>query len=209
MKQYKATHGKQLKILKIILIVAVVIAGIGAVGFIYARYGRQFITPNVSEELQPAEEEIIAIEVKDKKPEVLVHVAGAVAEPGVVELEEGARIKDAIDAAGGLLDKADIRTINLAAEVADGSKVYIPKLGEEISAGISSNDSGSQSSDGKVNINTASKEELMKLPGVGASTADAIIAERKKGKFKSIQDLKRISGIGDKKFEKLEPHIRV
>ncbi len=207
MKQYKALHGKQLKILKLIIGAILVV---GAIGYIYFHNVKQPFSSNVAEEIQTSNEEIVPIEVKDKKLELLVHVAGAVGTPGVVELEEGARIKDAIEAAGGLLDTADIRTINLAAEVADGSKVYIPKIGEEVSVGSSSsNTSNTQSLDGKVNVNTASREELMKLPGVGSSTADAIIAERKKGKFKSIQDLKRISGIGDKKFEKLEPHIRV
>ncbi len=210
MKQYKSLHGKQMKITKVILIVLSVILAVGGIGYAYVKYGRQFFSHDSIEQIEPSDEEVLAVEVKDKKPEMLVHVAGAVVSPGVVELEEGARIKDAIDAAGGLLEKADIRTINLAAEVTDGTKVYIPKFGEELTTDSSGSDTqSSTSSDGKVNINTASKEELMKLPGVGASTADAIITERKKGKFKSIQDLKRISGIGDKKFEKLEPHIRV
>ncbi len=197
-----------MKFAKIILVVLIAIFGIG--GYLYSKYINESAMSDNPEEIKTVDEDILSVEVKDKKPQVLVHVAGAVDKPGLVELEEGARVKDAIDAAGGLLEKADIKTINLAAEVADGSKVYIPKLGEENAQNISSTSGqDSTTSDGKVNINTASKEELMKLPGVGASTADSIIAERKKGKFKSIQDLKRISGIGEKKFEKLQPHIRV
>ncbi len=208
MKQYTTTHKKQTKLAKIILVVLIAIFGIG--GYLYSKYTNESTMSDIPEEIKTADEDILSVEVKDKKPQVLIHVAGAVDKPGLVELEEGARVKDAIDAAGGLLEKADIKTINLAAEVADGSKVYIPKLGEENAQNVSSSSGqDSTTSDGKVNINTAAKEELMKLPGVGASTADSIIAERKKGKFKSIQDLKRISGIGEKKFEKLQPHIRV
>lgn len=150
---------------------------------------------------------------------IVVHVDGAVAAPGVYELGEGhARVTDAVAAAGGLVDGADTASVNLAGRVTDGQKVYIPREGEQVAANASSSQgSGDASSSGAsatpsglVNINTASAEELDALPGVGPSTAAAIVEEREaNGPFSSADDLMRVSGIGEKKFAKLKDHVCV
>ena len=147
-------------------------------------------------------------------PKIVVHVDGAVARPGVYELSgEVVRVKDAVDAAGGLLEDAVTDTVNLASPVVDGSKVHIPHADEATSPSTASGAS-STSQDGVesslVNINTADASALDTLPGVGASTANAIIEDRESnGAFTSIEDLMRVSGIGQKKFDKLKDRICV
>ncbi len=152
------------------------------------------------EEPPPSEE--------DEKDVVIVHVDGAVGVPGVYELEAGARVGEAVDAAGGLADDADTSTLNLAAEVADGEKVYVPHEGEAAPA-----EGGEEATGGAaalVNINTAGVEELDELPGVGEATARAIVEDREtNGPFSTPEDLMRVSGIGEKKFARLEGLICV
>lgn len=151
---------------------------------------------------------------------VVVHVDGAVASPGVYELAgEAPRVGDAVDAAGGLAANADTSGINLAARVADGTKVHVPVVGEpsEATSGTSSavdaslaNGQAGTMPSGLVNINTATSEELQTLSGVGEATAEAIIHDREQnGPFASIEDLMRVSGIGEKKFAKLQGSICV
>lgn len=154
-----------------------------------------------------------------------VHAAGAVANPGVYALAQGARVRDAVDAAGGLSDDAASDAVNLARVVSDGERVYIPTK-EEVrgahaaspalwGAGGSQDDTGVSSegfggASGLVNINTAGVDELDALPGVGPATAAAIVAEREeRGAFSSIEDIKRVSGIGEKKYAKLKDSICV
>ena len=149
---------------------------------------------------------------------VVVHVDGAVVTPGVYELRlDAPRVRDAVSAAGGLADDADTSSVNLAAVVPDGQKVHIPAQGETVASGADSSSgaeassaSGDSTSTGLVNINTATAEELDALPGVGPSTAAAIIEERESGgPFSSVEDLMRVSGIGEKKFAKIRDHICV
>lgn len=153
---------------------------------------------------------------------VVVHVDGAVVSPGVFELEgDGLRLRDAVDAAGGLAEDADTSGINLAERVSDGQKVHVPALGDAASAFPSGTqgDAGSPAdasasaaatSSRLVNINTASPEELQALSGVGEATARAIVEDRtNNGPFASPEDLMRVSGIGEKKFAKLRGSICV
>lgn len=139
--------------------------------------------------------------------EIKVHVAGEVKKPGLYKLKEGARINDAVDAAGGFTDNADKDSLNLAKLVEDGEQIMIPsKGGAESAAGSSS----SSTNNGKININTADLATLQTLNGVGPSTAQKIIDYRNaNGKFKSIDDLKKISGIGEKTFAKFKDQICV
>lgn len=152
--------------------------------------------------------------------EILVHVSGCVKNNTVVSLKPNSRIKDAIDAAGGLTKDADLTNINLAYILEDGEKIYIPKKGEEITNYESShieninnnkdNDSNLSSSlkTQKININKATQAELEIIPGVGPSTALKILEYRKEnGKFNSIEDIKNISGIGNAKYEKMKEYI--
>ncbi|AZB43693.1 ComEA family DNA-binding protein [Bacillus sp. FJAT-42376] len=148
------------------------------------------------------------------KPEFMVDVKGAVKRPGVYELWPGARVKDAVDHAGGLLENADGRQVNLASVLSDGSAVYIPLEGEEVNANVPAPSGGGPQDAGKsqpaVNLNTASLEELQTLPGIGPSKAEAILSYREeKGSFMAPEDLKEVSGIGDKTFEKLKDFIQV
>lgn len=148
---------------------------------------------------------------------VIVHVGGAVVEPGVRELEEGARVQDAIEAAGGFAEGAARDSLNLARMLADGEQVVVPlQLSDEEIAAAASGAEGSgvpvagARPNGKVNINTASVSELDALPGVGPSTAEKIVTEREaNGPFATAEDLKRVSGIGDKKYAALADAICV
>lgn len=136
---------------------------------------------------------------------VVVHVDGAVGAPGVYALGGEPRVNDAIVAAGGLAEGADTSGINLAARLSDGEKVHVPLVGEAPQAGAEPASGEPGGSDGPVNLNTATVEELDELPGVGEATALAIVEDRERnGPFSSPEDLMRVSGIGEKKFEKLE-----
>ena len=145
---------------------------------------------------------------------LIVHVDGAVANPGVYVLEgSDERINDAVELAGGLTDDADTTGVNLAAPVADGEKVYVPHEGEEPTQTGEAQAAGTATPEqdtGLVNINTAGPEELTQLNGVGEKTAAAIIEEREtNGPFASVDDLMRVSGIGEKKLEKMRGQICV
>ena len=138
---------------------------------------------------------------------VVVHVDGAVAAPGVYELVAGARASDAVEAAGGLTAEADTTGINLAAPVADGEKVQVPVRGEAATAG---DGSAQEPGTGLVNLNTADVGELDELPGVGEATARAIVEDREaNGPFSTPEDPMRVSGIGEKKFARLEGMVCV
>lgn len=140
---------------------------------------------------------------------IVVHVGGAVAEPGVRELEEGARVQDAVDAAGGFAEGAARDELNLARVLVDGEQIVVPSLEEADAAAGAAPDggggaTGASSDGGKVNLNRATAAELDALPGVGPSTAEKIVADREaNGPFRTVEDLKRVSGIGDKKFADL------
>lgn len=164
-------------------------------------------TVNVQEATNAAVEEKIMI---------IVDVAGAVKKPSVVELPEGSRVFEAIEKAGGLTGDADLSTTNQAEILTDGQKIYIPTKHEleESQAGASSSGMAERSSGAaqskRININTADSQTLQQLRGIGPATADKIINYRKEnGKFKTIEDLKNVSGIGDKTFEKLKDKITI
>jgi competence protein ComEA len=140
--------------------------------------------------------------------EIVVHISGLVHNPGVVKLEPGARVIDAVNAAGGLKNDADLDKINLAKKLQDEDKIYIPKIGEDIDENLL--DFQNSVEDGnKININTCTKEELMSLPGIGEVLADRIIQYREKTPFKKVEDLMNVSGIGEKKFESIKDMIIV
>ena len=156
-----------------------------------------------------------AAEKKLEKEEPLVlkvDIKGAVKKPGVYEFVQGDRVTDVIGMAGGLTKAADSTQVNMAQLVEDEMVVYIPKAGEDVQASqISSGGTGGAGAGAAgslININKASLEELQELPGIGPSKAAAIIAKREElGSFGSIDDLKLVTGIGDKTFEKLKDLI--
>lgn len=150
-----------------------------------------------------------------QEPDVknLVDVKGAVENPGVYEVMLDERVIDVIEKAGGLKEGADETKINFAGRLTDEMVLYIPLIGEEgenmiVSAGASS--TSTSQGEGKININKATSDELQNLPGIGPSKAEAIIAYREdSGLFQTIDDLKLVTGIGDKTFEKLQDQIIV
>lgn len=134
---------------------------------------------------------------------VVVHVAGAVLLPGVFELAPSSRVADAIDRAGGPSDEADIGLLNLAAPLVDGSRIYVPVVGEEVAATVLAPvvDGSAPPPAGPLDVNRATADELETLPGVGPATAAAIVAERERnGPFVAVADLERVPGIGPAKL---------
>jgi len=171
----------------------------------------------------PAGQPILLQPAPTKVP-VAVHVVGAVPRPGLYEFAEGARVQDAIDAAGGLITSANVDAINLAALLVDGEQLSIPyKAGEEPVAGANNssgpdlpnsntNDSNSSNSENSdlININTASLEELDSLPGIGPTTAQRIIDYRDaNGPFTTIDEIMDVSGIGPSTYDEIKDLITV
>lgn len=141
---------------------------------------------------------------------IKIYITGQVKKPGVIEVEEGSRLIDAIELAGGLLDDADMKKINLALKVQDEGMYIIPRIGEEIDGELNQGMVDTGQSGGKVNINRATAEELETLHGIGPAKAKAIIDYREKhGPFKAIDEIKNVSGIGEKTFEKLQDSITI
>lgn len=152
-------------------------------------------------------------------PPVIVHVTGAVAQPGVYTLSGECRVQDALQAAGGLLPQADAQSLNLAAFIKDGERIWIPyqSQAEEPSQSPAGTYDSSKDSSGQlpvesptmlIDINRASQEELESLPGIGPVTAQKIIADREEnGPFSKIEDIERVSGIGPAKFGKIKEFI--
>ena len=161
---------------------------------------------------------------------IFVHIDGYVNNPGVYQLKENERTNVLIEKAGGLKNGYSIKNINLAAKLSDGDKVYIPSVEEEKTLGnqnqnnnISVNTVGKHTNNGnnsnnnvnitknnKININTANVSELKQITGIGESTANKIIDYRQNvGKFKKIEDIKEVKGIGESKFESLKNKITI
>ncbi|AEM73297.1 helix-hairpin-helix domain-containing protein [Caldicellulosiruptor acetigenus] len=153
---------------------------------------------------------------QDSQQKCIVYVCGNVKNPGVYELLPGSRINDALILAGGALPGSDLNSINLAEKISDGQKIYIPKIGEVQSQGVLSSSTGGtkqetiSAGEGKININTATKEELKTLDRIGDKLAERIIEYRQKhGPFKSIEEIKNVNGIGEKIFESIKDSITV
>jgi competence protein ComEA len=138
--------------------------------------------------------------------QVIVHVSGAVLDPGLVTLPGGSRVGDALEAAGGAQPTADLARLNLARMLVDGEQVHVYREGEEASPASGSPSRGVLA-DGRIDINRASAEELTTLPGIGPARAQAIIAAREERPFDSPGDLRRVSGIGEVTFQRLAPLI--
>lgn len=154
-----------------------------------------------------------SVEFEEQKEKIYVQISGEIKYPGVYEMENGDRVFQLVEKAGGLTENADLNSINLSKKLIDGEKIIIfaKKVISESSTSISQ--SGSLSNQPKsnlVNINTASKKELESLPGIGPTLAQRIIDYREtNGYFQTIEDIKKVSGIGDKKFEAIKNLITV
>ena len=142
--------------------------------------------------------------------EICVYICGAVHEPGVYELPEGSRVHEALEMAGGMTEEAAAYALNLARIAVDGEQIYVPDAEEIQGQSILSGSAGGLGYEKKVNINTASMEELMTLTGIGEAKAESIIRYREEnGGFQSIEDLMEIGGIKEGVFEKIKDDITI
>lgn len=206
----------------IALIGAVVIVLIGLIvafiGFNNSADASSFEVVESGGEEQNAASDAVS-DSENTKSQVCVYVTGCVTNPGVVYLDEGARIADAIEACGGMTDQASKSSLNLAQVIQDGEQISVPSIEEvEASRYAAPNDANStestqssgslSASSDKVNINTADVAQLQTLNGIGESKAKKIVDYREKnGLFKSIDDLSNVSGIGEKTVENLKDSI--
>ena len=205
-----------LKQRKVIIIIVVVI-----IGFIVWKLYNKSESFSSEEALISDKNTLSESKNEEEEDMIIVHITGEVKKPGVVKIKQGSRIEDVISAVGGLTENADISNVNLAYIVEDGVKIKIPSVNEDDNTDeYISSDSGKNViiSDEKkekantiiVNINTAPQTELEQLPGIGASIATRIIDYRNKnGKFKAIEDIKNVTGIGESKYEKIKDNIKV
>jgi len=193
-----------------------IVAGMAAaIFFIYSSIDSQEELKEVNEELTVMNEQTEGkkneASVPEEKPLVMMaDIKGAVVQPGVYEIDADDRVIDLIELAGGLTKDAEAASINFAMHVNDEMVIYVPRKGESTAEYVPLQNG--QPSQGKqtINLNTAAASELETLPGIGPSKAEAIIEYRETdGPYKSIEDLKNISGIGDKTFEKLKELISV
>ena len=199
--------------------VGVCILALGVVFAIGVTLWGGFTSPGVVVEHQDTSESS-ELNEQAASTTLCVHVVGEVVNPGMYELGSGARVSDAVNAAGGMLESADQLSVNLAREVSDGEQIVVSARASSAEAsgdgaaspsvcGFASNQNQTAAT-GKININTASASELTSLDGVGDATATKIIAYRQEnGSFSAIEDIKKVSGIGDKKFEAIKDHITV
>lgn len=199
-----------------VLVVVAVLAGRLLIGTATAN---EFVLEPEAENSQSAERENDTEDEAPSPKTIFVHVSGAVKQPGLITLEEGKRVGDAIEATGGFSEDGDPSSVNLARPLTDGEQIIVGALngnpenqntitGDNSENGISQKGTATKNSSGKVNINSASAEELTALPGVGEATAAKIVADRKEnGPFKSPEDITRVSGIGQKKYESMAEMI--
>ena len=198
----------------IVLLLIVIIVGVGIVLYKNINSEDNFIINRASDisENNPA--------IQIETPQVIIHVAGAVKNPGVYQLKSTDRIVDAVKIAGGATEEANLDLINLAALLKDGQKIIVPyktysEIGEEINTNTynyvsSAYSSSPVSTSAKININTANTNTLQTLPGIGPVLSERIIEYRNQnGLFGMIDDIKDVSGIAEKKYEGIKDLICV
>jgi competence protein ComEA len=207
----------------VILLIGVIVCGIG---YVVRIYPAEYITverENSTIQKQPTIEKTNLVETSKVleqtqqptiKQKFKIYVCGEVNKSGVVTIESGSRIIDAVELAGGTTSLADLNKVNLAEFVCDAQKIYIPKIGEDVDKNeiIAQNSSVKQnnSKHNLININTADKATLEQLTGIGETIAQNIIEYRQlNGGFKSIDEIKKVSRIGEKTFEKIKDKITV
>ena len=225
------TNLKDKKEKKIIVMILIIIFLAGIISFIYFQNkGNDEIIleqgeiiseknnkeKNESENKKSNEDDSL----KNNENSIFVHIIGEVKNEGIIELKIGDRIVNAIEKAGGITEQADLRKINLAYVLSDGQKVRIPSINENVNESSSVpyitnaggdnviQEGGNGKETSKVNINTATQTELETISGVGPSLAAKIIDYREKnGKFKKVEDLKNVSGIGEAKYEGMKKYV--
>ncbi|MBQ4284308.1 MAG: helix-hairpin-helix domain-containing protein [Lachnospira sp.] len=185
-----------------------VVLVIAVCGVIYCIYGRKFIKDNYNSKEKTTDEYKInggweEIESLHNQTEnIYVYICGAVVNPGVYTCQEGMRLYELIDKAGGFLEDADRNYLNLVEIVEDGRRVYVPSKSEMIAQGTYSGQ--------RININTADKVTLMTLPGIGEARAEDIVAYRQThGNFSKVEDIMKVNGIKEAAYEKIKDYIMV
>ncbi|WP_311487567.1 helix-hairpin-helix domain-containing protein [uncultured Helcococcus sp.] len=198
------------KIVTILLIVIIAIFG-----FINRNKIKEFdntASLKSTEEVETRIESFLETKAEDEKPvqtKIYVDISGCITNPGVYEMDHETRINDLVEKAGGLCKEADIESINLSQKLEDEMKIHVYKIGENSSKFEETTSRPTKAASNKVNINKADLSELTTLPGIGKSRAEEIISYRNTNRFKSIEDIKNISGIGEKIYEKLKDKISI
>lgn len=206
------------------ILIAILAIGIGIYGFITMQDKENSIDINDILEMNNTQQiEQTNTQQEKEEEKIVIHITGEVNKKGIVTLSKGARIADAIKAAGGTTKQADLDEINLAYVLEDGQKLYIPNKKDKekneektyITSESGNNvviqeNTGTKGVNKKVNINEATQSELETLPGIGPSIASRIIEYRQQnGKFNTIEELQNVKGIGDAKFANIKEYVIV
>ncbi|GMB00790.1 ComEA family DNA-binding protein [Pelosinus sp. IPA-1] len=191
------------KLLFIVMLAVLIVAG-----SFYSFWQKSSISASTSSSEALAKSAPIS---EEKNSEIFVYISGAVHNPGVFKASQNARVFDIVAMAGGLTSDADVTKINMAQSVKDGAHLHVVERaivqGNNVAAGLNKSKVGGSNT---VNINTAEKNELDALPGVGPALAERIIEYRQtNGSFKDIDELKKVPGIGSSKFEKMKEKISI
>ncbi|NLM04627.1 MAG: DNA-binding protein [Clostridiales bacterium] len=172
----------------------------------------KYILNDINYEIEEVnQEDLIAKDVNTNPSYIVVHVEGEVVRPGLYELSGDSRVYDAVEAAGGLKSTAARKSINLAKKISDEEFIYIPSEDEkDFPIQTINNNQSIDNIQGIININTADKNQLQNLPGIGPALSERIIDYREQnGLFKTIEDIQNVSGIGEKKFNDIKDKITV
>lgn len=205
-----------------IIIIAVIVFIVLNIGKVTEFNKEEKENTTINASIEESKNDIEEKENKENKEEpkemgtgIFVHIDGWIQNPGVYEIKENDRVNTIIEKAGGLKEGASIKSINLAARLSDGDKIYIPNREEEKqieTTEVKGNNTGTVkiTKNNKININKASISELKQITGIGESTANKIIDYRDNvGKFKKIEDIKEVKGIGDSKYESIKDKITI
>ena len=169
---------------------------------------KESISDDIYNEKDKQDKENIKIENTNKKT-ITVFISGEVKNPGVVTIDSEKRLSDAVNELGGTTENADLNKVNLATKLKDESHYIIPKIVDNLES-FNNETSENDNKNNLININDATIQELDTLPGVGEATANKIVNYREeKGKFNSIEEIKNVNGIGDKKYEELKNLISI
>lgn len=189
------------KIIIFVIIIIVVLNG----------YILKFKGKDDSIEYSIAEEDLVndSEENEEEISDIMIHITGSIKNPGVFSANLGDRLQDIIEKSGGFTENADIKSVNLAMKVEDEMKIHIPSIDESVQYSNNDNIQNNKANKDTVNINNATKEELMTLPGIGDSKSDKILEYRENKTFKSIDDIKNVNGIGEKTFDSFKDLIDI
>jgi competence protein ComEA len=178
-------------------------------GALVFRYSRENRPAELSKAATASSTVSTPARTHDPAPKIVVYVCGQVAKPGVYRLPKGVRLADALKAASGTTPRADLNAVNLAVRLLDGEKIYIPFYGETGGAAAAGEGGSGGGAGGLIELNSATAAELNSLPGIGEVLAEKIIAERELSPFKKVSDLKKVEGIGEKKYRQLKDLVVV